>query len=554
MAKKIANYCNLENFLNANGPELVHLRELFEQTCALGALHLGNKIGITLIIPTDATIGEVEKKLYAPSVEEGEEEDACNLLFSHVLRDVFRAPSDFVSKKDTVINALSDAQLLKVAKTSSSEVTFENGCVIVPDPRFPKSKDSSKGKRLSVWKVKSGAMPMKGTSAKPPRPRNTSVKTGQYEVTNEIASGLRYRIAIAAENAYVTHQLNKMAHKDLVYGGGSGPSNPNRDAFLEYSVSLLDYLNKVFPGGKALLIDRVLPFVSFHKFDFYVLVEPHGFVFGEPIIPDEAIQAWWEARLSRSFTLPTVKEEIRSLMQSAEAQSTGCALYTGRQEVLDAICAAAEILRDPGAGSVRQNAVPAVIELYKTACSDNKIGSVEKVFPDGTAALLSARPNAKLVLDETRFVSFSQFCKLDREPAFDTGAFRVATDYIADRLFYTAKGEGTAYILFNPNIKLQIMPHGKLEEIACFIYSSQFLYVPTLRGEWAIVHKKLSKERPRSKKVFFDVEGKLDARHNRLLVRGAAPEAHIKTALAALKKGEIEPELQELINSLSTGQ
>jgi hypothetical protein len=502
--KKFKTYCRIIDYVDAVDSELA---ELIRGTCV--DLTLGStkgKPGITFLMPQDKAL---RKKLadlaYSDQVEDANK--ASDMFNAMIFRDVFKSPSDWMAKKDDIPNCLLPSQHVELDSVSGKEVVFKSGARAVIDDGF---KDASRKTNLAVWKLVSGEIPV--TTDKPSKLKYAKMnkgKTGGYDVSAQMSSSERYKIATAIENAYVLHQLQK----------GTGIDVSSRDIYFEYTMSLINYIINV-RKDTAVMYEKVLPLISLDKLDFYLLVEPHKYG-GNYLLDDGLIQEWWLQKGAHPHNPKDVRLQIEELLKSG----TGALVYTNRDQLLGKIadirCQLAQYID----GRPR-NCVDEIAKVYEQLEKSNSIGGLGPVFPAQLAAHYQNEPGLKMIQDELRYLTYGAFKSLESEPMFDQGRFHEITNMIGDCLFAATEDErAKQQKLLNKNsIKYLISPTEKIGEIRVFLYSTMFMYIPLTESEAMNLKQKHSIRRPDPQNiVVFNIAKDLFIQQNRIESTQSAP-------------------------------
>ena len=251
------------------------MAELLRGTCADMSLNsTKGKPGVTFLMPQDEKyIKEITDLAYSDDPKKAN--TACNMLNALILRDVFKTPADFMAKQKNIPNSLYPSQHVVVSGAEGKTIKFASGATAVLDTAFI---DASSKTNLAIWKL-TGRIPHEGGT-----PADLSMakkgkggKAGSYQPSTEQSRSLRFQIAIAVENAYALHCLQKK-------NGGAHAVDP----FCKHAFSLIDFIHK--SGNMSLLQDKILPLIHGDQLDFYLLVEPHRGTVGSYMIDDATIE------------------------------------------------------------------------------------------------------------------------------------------------------------------------------------------------------------------------------------------------------------------------
>lgn len=510
-SKQPRPYCRILDYINAtNGA----LGATIQSTCSERLLSGGRKFGVTFIIPDKAFIARVDKLVDSDNIEDSAK--ACDMINSLIMRDGYKTTADWTSR-GAVSNALFDSQIVEVASTSPKEVVFKSGAKIVIDPDF---KDSSSHKNLAVWKLVSGEMPI--TTDKPMirAAKNIKGKTGSYMPTTDHSQSLRFKIALAVENSYA---VGRIQHDN----GESG-----RDAFCEHVCSLLHFIMNV-KSDHALMFGKILPVISFDKFDFYVLVEPHKHGIAAYLIDDAVIAEWWQTK--PACNVHDVREQVEKML----TEGTDALVYTDRLGLLAKI-AELRIPLTKRVDSQPRSAVDAIEADYNTLINTNSIGGLGPVYPESLIAYYRSEPGLKMLHDELRYLSYGAFYHLESAP-FEPAAFHELVNMIGECLYNDDHGKGQK-LLNKTTIKYQIVPTDKLDEIKIFVNSTMFMYIPLTKAECVGLKQKHSISRPDPNMItLFNISADLYNRHDRIVAHGNGN--NVASMIMSLDVSKLDPAL-----------
>lgn len=479
--KKFKTFCRIIDYIDSIDPELA---ELLRGTCAdmsLGSLK--GKPGITFLMPQNAAYRKkITDLAYSDNISDANK--ACDMLNALIIKDVLKTLNDWRNKRDDIPNSLLPSQHIEIDNITNKEIIFKSGAVAVLDEKF---KDNSKKSQLAVWKLISGEIPV--TMDKPSKfkyaKKKGGSKTGGYDVTPEFVNNIRFKIAIAIENAYITDRINNTMGS-LTFGAGHefeykkeikpAFSSRRRDIYLEFILSLVNF---IMNSDEDLLYDKILPLISFQKIDFYNLLEPHTIKHDDShyLIPTSLINAWWNNR--SSFNIQSVIDQIGKKLSSPPAKFQQYKLYGDKKGVIqDTNNLRTQIMKS--IESRPRDSPKEIIEVYKILDNDNKIGACQPVYPPGIAAYYKSEPSLKLAQDELRYLTYLQFESLERQPTFDRNKFETIINMIAEYANVLTSDERERTFKLNNmyTMKYLIQPTEKIQEIKIFLNSTHFLYVP----------------------------------------------------------------------------
>lgn len=523
--KKFKTFCKIYDYVASVDSELA---EILRGVCAdvvLGSTR--GKPGITFLMPQDKA---VRKKLsdlaYSDNVKDANA--ASDMINAMILRDVFKAPADWMAKKDDIPNSLYPAQHVEIDGVSGKDIIFKSGAKATLDTDF---KDASKKGNLAVWKL-TGEIPV--TTDKPAKLKYAKMargaKTGGYEVASIESQSERFKIAIAVENTYALHRL-------------AGPAAGQADPFLAHSMSLVNYIMHV-RNDTELMYSRVLPLLSFDKIDFYLLVEPHK-PSGEHLLDDMLIREWWAQRAQHQCDPAAVMREVQEMLERPGTQTA--AVYTGREQILDKLAGLRQHLGS-FIDSRPRGCIDEIAKIYAELEQTNALNGLENIFPADLAAYYAAEPGLKMMQDELRYLTYGAFKRLESEPQFDIGRYHDLLNMIGECLYAGSSVDRDAQhkLLNKTSIKYQISPTEKVQEIKIFVYSTMFVFIPLTAAEAADLKQKYTISRPDpSNIVVFNIAKDLYIQHQRLISVPGPNSADLIAALKSLRVETLDPVLRE---------
>lgn len=563
MSKKLRAFCNILDYLDEAEPEVA---QLFRLTCMAGALsNLKGKAGLTLLLPMDADTRKKIAKL-ANSDNPTEAMSANNILSAHVLKDVFKSPSDFANKRDDVPNLLN--QHVEIEGINGDEVKFKSGAVAKLDKRFI---DSSRGSRLSVWALK-GEIPV--TSDKPAKLKYMKKKPGKEggSASNPSSNKLRRAIISAIENAYYLDATNAAPRVDKVGGDDltgelmsldilpeytydilkPAPISSIRDAFLEYTLSLVNFVVNV-RKDKKLFFDVIAPVLSLQKADIYNLLEPYKL--DDHLIPDALVEDWWKTR--PVFDFLSVANQIPDLLNEGSKFSSAV-IYKSRMDILGEIDRIRVDITEATQSNPRA-IVDKIVEVYRDLAENNRIGSISNVYPEALADHYRRNPLLKLLQDEMRYCGYLGFSALENEP-FDAAKYDEllnAFEAYASAINNAEDAASGVRLLNSKVIRYAIAPTERYIEVNIFLHSTHFLFVPLTVDEMMKFPYKnvITKPNPDKLRIFNIEKAGYLARTKLFNSAGASTSnselvENIKTLLS-VNPANVDPALKDIIARLN---
>lgn len=529
-SKKFKTYCRIIDYLEAVDPELA---ELARGTCADMSFGTKGKPGVTFLMPQDK---DYRKKLadlaYSTKVEDANK--ACDMFNALIIRDVFKTPADWIAKKDDIPNSLLPSQHVEVDSASGSTIVFKSGAKATFDTGF---QDSSRRSNLAVWKL-TGELPV--TTDKPAKHKYAKLQRGVkggYAIPHDSAmmQNERFKIGLAVENAYALHRLSR----------DSGANMTNEDIYLKYTLSLVHHIMHV-KHDNELMYNKVLPLLSFDKSDFYILVEPHKNPQNNTpyLIDNYIINEWWMTK-TLNFSIHDMVNTIEKALTSGKT----ALVYTDRAQLFDKIMDLRQRITQI-IDSGRRACVEDIARDYATLEHSNTIEGAGPVYPDALASYYAGEPGLKMVHDELRYFTYSEFKKLESRP-FDIGRFHNIVNTIGDYLHASTLEERciSLHLLNKQTMKYQIAPTEKFNEIKIFVNSTMFMYIPMTKSEADNLKQKNSISRPDPNNItIFNVQKAIFAQHERLLNHASGAIAvNLAALLNNLDVSTLDPALQDAL-------
>jgi hypothetical protein len=527
MASKSAEtYCSIGKYISKVDPKLY---ELLDDACLVGLLNPGSKTGITFLHPRDAAWRKkFESLIHSNTV--GSKPAAEDMVRALIIRDTLKTGRDWMAKRENIPNSLFPFQHVAVKSANDKEVMFESGAKAVTDPNFT---DDSRKQNHAVWTLVSGEIPV--TTDKPAK--SPAGKSGKYEPEAPLANSRRFQIGRLVETEYAQDELNRRA---------SGSHSPSQ-CYLKYTLSLVNHLLRA--GLESVVYGCVLPNISFDKFDFYVLVEPHS-ASGPYLLDNATIESWWADASSRVFDITALKAKVLQ-MQSSANQHCNCAVYNSRGGLLDAI----HHVRTTILNGRRLESATKIVEAYKHLESSNSIGGSANVFPMEIAAHYQAHAGLKLTQDELRYITYLRFQTLEASPQFDLGAYNYILNYIGDRLHAPNEASRSSLrTIINPAaLQYHIKPKEQITEIAFFVNSTMFMFVPQSSAETLSISPKSVVDRPHfgGSNRFFNIQQAIHEAQLRVLpeLSGEYHE-HVAAWLRTLDPSQLTPASREQLKNM----
>ena len=199
-----------------------------------------------------------------------------------------------------------------------------------------------------------------------------------------------------------------------------------------------------------------------------------------------------------------------------------------------------------------------IVEYYTTLANNNKIGSVEHVFPQPLHVTYKSCVAKKALQDEVRYVSYCKFDELEAG-RFDRHTFNNVLSMIAkatndDVTFSSLR------LLNISALKHGISPSDKINEIKKFVNSKFFLFVPLSFNEikkYQSIFTVQSSPCPNGEGIWMPADNRailLQAlKHRQKVDSGVGFITEAEQAIRTLKRLQaqgINPELQAQIKTL----
>ncbi len=152
MSKEFKVHCSIIDYLRRS-KDHEGLVDLIDGLCLSGFLNPSgkNRLGVTFLIPDNATIKAIEKLAYSDSIKDVEA--ASDMLRACIINDVLPDAKAWDLAKENIPNAL--RKKVKVKEVKGKTVTFKNGSVATLDENFKaQGKGPEKEQRFAVWTLK----------------------------------------------------------------------------------------------------------------------------------------------------------------------------------------------------------------------------------------------------------------------------------------------------------------------------------------------------------------------------------------------------------------
>jgi len=265
---------------------------------------------------------------------------------------------------------------------------------------------------------------------------------------------MREQIAAEVENLY--YQQRSALRRS---------AKPSIDSYLDCVLSLVSFiLSKTDQKTiQSVLVNRMIPLISFTPIDFYFFVEPHK---NSPadnyIIPSHIIRDWSENR--PPFDIRKTIADIFGLIDRS-------ANHESHLNLIDESRRAISRYNQP------RKLPQIIIENYERVCKN-----ASKLFPDQLAEIYAKDPMRKLIEDEMRFYSFINFERFNSSDDLNKNSFRAIIGNIRQQfttLYGANRGtDGGLRIISAKVLENMIDPRDKVHEIKTFVNSTMFIYIP----------------------------------------------------------------------------
>jgi len=464
-SKKLHKYCRIFRWIEAKDGGLASaIRDL----CMEGALSSGRRPGVTFLYPTEAVRKKIVDSAFSPDPEQ-----AVRLLKAHIIPDSVQTAADFRKGVGSHLGVK-----LEVEAASGSSVTLKGGAKLKIASDF-----RSLGKdNIAVWEVESGEVVLEGPEFSP-LPRGRSDHAGKPR-SSVRGGGLNDRqiLASTVEGAYdACMRTDRCA---------------TRDPYLAHAVSLLNFLEKVYPDQLV----KVLPMIDRDPaVTFYLLVEPYktsgsDYVLDDPILFGDN---GWNGAEIYTGAVSDFKSFFELVGQqqapSAEDRQSGGPVvpyvFRDTQFVRSAIDAVRlEIMGGDGSGMDRVSTPQKIHSAYELLITMNSIGGAQPILPDDTIRALPG--TKKLWQDELRFMLHAALQEVREEPTYSQNHFADIVRMLRDLRpgnNYSNEASLSSPESFRSNVAAQ----ADFYLLAKFISSTDFLYIPVsaakVGGAWGDV-------------------------------------------------------------------
>lgn len=429
----MAKQCRIYQWIEDQDPKFA---EAITDLCLEGALSpTGNNPGVTFLYPKDdAYREEIINKTYTKQADEAE-----RMIEALILPDVFINATDFKSKPvGNRMRRQYEFETIEGKKVKIAGMELEAATGFEP----LKKREG----RISVWVITKGR-PKEGKEYTPPKRQRSEHKGGAY-YGGAPAPSSRASMAIEVETAYDACMREDKCRRH----------NP----YLAKVVSLLNYLK----ANHQEVFNTVLPMIDLDPgVTFYLLLEPFK-TRGEYLIQDAILfgsSAW-----NGGEVYTNAVEEFKKFFAAQEGTALCCTDRAGLMSKIDSI----------RQQCTKMSQAPAVVtQAYEELATRNTIGGVGPVYPESTKAAL--QNGKKLWQDEFRFIVANKFCDIRRQIYEMDGA--AAFRKLVSDLRSTWPGndyKGELHICCEANIQKNVAFRAEYQQIAKFMNSTDFLYLP----------------------------------------------------------------------------
>ncbi|MCK9603694.1 MAG: hypothetical protein M0R66_04965, partial [Candidatus Omnitrophica bacterium] len=546
---------NIEDYVRAEYPKLAQLLD-YCQLMKLLEAH-PNSRGVTLIIPSPATIDMLAKESFSNDVSTIN--DTCNAILAHVIRGALKLPVDWTAN-DIADKRTPSQRVHGEPKNEKNVELLHNGtnyATIAIDPKFVVGFRTN----LAVWKITTGAMrtemdapaSIKGRglsrAARSKSAARTGGVSGGYVISPEHAASDRSKIAIACENEFVA-QYHKRATDPA-------PQFEPTCPFIAYVASFARF---VFDRYADEFYCCILPLIRFRAVDFYTIFEPHRAPEqrSDYLIDDRLISEWWASFRYQRFIQTDVLEfrkwiDERLTSAHSHPKCDAYAIYYDRAAsstpasdrattIAEAIDAARLLLLEDLNSPF--TSAEAVCREYDKFSRANAIGDpsgahVKDVYPPPLAEYYKTHLGFKQIHDELAFVIEPIMIRLRAQ--FDMMMFQQVIMIIGNAMHARTPEDVKRYMPLSNAKRVQIQVEPMAAEIKTFVKSTMFFWVPQTTTEMKNYPIESSPQRPITDDITVYNTDLALALHHERVYSGQSEHIADATRMIALKALEQIP-------------
>lgn len=423
------------------------------------ALSTKNRTGVTFINPLDEGVRSLLQKL--DMTKKDDYAKATDILSAHIIVDYLKDADSFRAKRDDIPNML-DKKVVINDRTTSFEITFENGTKAVPAPEFHSSK------RIMVYNLVGGSLPTDGVDAegkylpKIARGKNIDKSAIDEDISDQKTKELRYEIMRNTEEEY-----------SYKHRSSQSLSLFDKNAFVRTVFSLINYiLLKEKDSVDEIYYCRILPLLTFTLADFYFVFEP--FKIGKDyLVPNGIIERWKDSKLNINYSLMF----NRVLNDLSTYNGSKSSVFMNRINVINHV----DAIRQKNTISQPKNPrlyYQILSATYKAVFDRNMLSDDKSVnmYPEFLNNRYKSNSDLKLLEDEIRFVIARDSYMLDKK--FSSRLYNNMLERV--RNYFDERGDiKRRFMILNEDVLASVIDIGKfLLMIKRFINSNFLLYIP----------------------------------------------------------------------------
>lgn len=261
---QLKQYCAILKYIRDKD---IDLYTAIDDNCLNGIFRPKRTKGVTFLFPADKKYRqEIIDATYG-----SEQDKAVNMLKALVIEDYMPTPSEFVTKKKDIPNAL--RQKVEVKSVTGNVVTLENGLTLKIDTEFIPVKSRE---NMAVYILEgSGRMPLNGAPASYAFAASRKRVKGGRSMSDEPFETKRCTYAKTLENTLIE--------------GISSNTIVNRDPYLEAMCSFLVWAD--LSSEYRNVYKAIIPYLDWMPAaSFYIILEPH--MFNASLVPEDMIERW----------------------------------------------------------------------------------------------------------------------------------------------------------------------------------------------------------------------------------------------------------------------
>jgi hypothetical protein len=411
MPKKLSKYCSINKFLEVYDKELY---EVIEDLCLHRIFSPRGGKGVTFLYPKEASY---RKKIIDTAFGDNPEK-AIQMLQSLVITDYLPSPSDFITKKDDIPNAL--RQKIEVASADAKSVKLECGATLIKESEFHPIETRN---NMAVYVLTGNMIPLDGKPSVGKYVKRS--KTGGVDETDK------------KRCIYATHLEEK--YKMCLYKNNNY-QNPYYEAIVSF------YMWSLINGIDLSIINKYMdwcPAVSF-----YLVFEPHSQ--NPQVVSRDLFNRWLNETGGKCPVDP------QKIVQTYDYIMNKVTELTSTFKDIDAKIAERASIQDK-----------LLKEPFKPTLSENALKYYGKNLTDAFK-------------DECRFLIYQYMLDISEYPESEAGRctayenMLVFVRYLANNVPNDASG----LLCLNQSLQNRNDPAAWVSSAYAFVRSDAFLYIP----------------------------------------------------------------------------